>query len=332
MTSFSVHDVYQGWVEALRELGQHVICYNLDDRLTAYSAALKRVGEDNFTRMFSPEQSYELAAAGLYSTLYQAWPDVLLVISGFFIPPRLLDRARRTRTRVVIVHTECPYEDERQIKLAPYADVNLIDDPTNLDAFKAVGPSFYVPKAYRPSLHKPGPAVAELECDLGFVGTGFASRIEFLEAMDLTGLDVLLAGNWSTVGEDSPLYEFLAHDPDECLDNERTVDVYRSARMGLNLYRREAQRPELSAGWSMSPREVEMAAIGLPFLRDPRGEGDEVLDMLPTFTSPGEASELLRWWLAHPDERARVALKARAAVAGRTFTSHAAELLRLLDG
>lgn len=319
-------------MEALRELDQHVIEFNLDDRLTAYSAALKPTGEGVFTRMFSPEQSYELAVSGLYSTLYQAWPDVLLVVSGFFVPPRLLERARRTRTRVVLIHTECPYEDERQLKLAPYADVNLIDDPTNLGAFKALAPSFYVPKAYRPSLHTPGPPVAGLECDLGFVGTGFPSRVAFLEAMDLDGLDVLLAGNWESVGEDSPIYEYLAHAPDECLDNERAVDIYRSARMGLNLYRREAQRPELSAGWSMSPREVEMAAVGLPFLRDPRGEGDEVLDMLPTFTSPGEASELLRWWLAHPDARAEAALKARAAVAGRTFVNHAAELLRLLDG
>lgn len=325
-----MQDVYAGWVEALRESGQDVVEYNLDDRLTFYASALRQVGEHTFSRMLTAEQSYELAVNGLYATLYKARPDVLLVISGFFIPVGLLDRARRSGTRVVILHTEEPYEHDRQIKLAPYADVNLIDDPTHLDAYRRVATTFYLPKAHRPSLHCPGPSVPELECDLAFVGTGFGSRVQFFEAMDLGGLDVLLAGNWQGVDESSPIYPFLAHDPDECLDNAKTVDVYRSARMGLNLYRRESQRPELSAGWSMGPREVEQAACGLFFLRDRRGEGDEVLGMLPTFDSPAEASELVRYWLDRPDERAVLAAKAREAVADRTFSNHAVELLRLL--
>jgi hypothetical protein len=328
--SFSVHDVYAGWVEALRSLGQDVHTYNLDERLAFYGAALKQTGEHTFERMLTAEQSYDMAINGLYSMLYKSWPDVLMVVSGFFVPTELLDKARRTRTRIVILHTEEPYEFDRTIQLAQYADVNLIDDPTNIESYLQIAPTWYMPKAYRPSLHRPGPSVDELECDLAFVGTGYPSRVEFLEKMDLSGLDVLLAGNWKTVDETSPLYPFLAHDPEQCLDNAKTVDVYRSARVGLNLYRREAQRPELSDGYSMGPREAEMAATGLFFLRDPRPEGDQVLDMLPTFSSPEEASELLRYWLDRPAEREALAMKAREAVADRTFSNHAAHLLRIL--
>ena len=328
---FSVHDTYVGWVEALRAAGEHVIEFNLNDRLTMYSAALKQVGSQTFAPMLTAEQAYAMAADGLYSTLYKTWPDILFVITGSFIPAELLDKARRSRTRVVILHTEAPYEDGRALKLAPYADLMLVDDPTNIDAFRQITRAEYMPKAFRPSLHKPGPPIPELECDLGFVGTGFQSRIDFLEAMDLDGLDVLLAGNWTQLSDESPLRPFVAHGEAECLDNKKAVDVYRSARVGLNLYRREAEKPELSAGWSMGPRELEQAACGLFFLRDPRGEGDEVLDMLPTFTSPSEASELLRYWLARPDERQALADKARAAVADRTFTNNAAALLRIFN-
>jgi hypothetical protein len=81
----------------------------------------------------------------------------------------------------------------------------------------------------------------------------------------------------------------------------------------------------------MGPREVEMAACGLFFLRDPRGEGDEVLPMLPTFATPEDAGEELRWWLAHDTERDRVAARALEAVADRTFTRNAQSLLRVLD-
>jgi hypothetical protein len=319
-----------GWVEALRGHGQHVIEYNLDERLAFYGAALRQTSEHTFEKFLTGEQAYELAVNGLYSTLYKSWPDVLMVVSGFFVPAALLDKARRSRTRIVILHTECPYEDERQLELAQYADINLIDDPTNIEAFREVAPTWYMPKAYRPGVHHPGPPIEGLESDLAFVGTGYPSRAAFFEAMDLSGVDVLLAGNWASVTEGSPLFPHLAHGPTTCLDNEKTAEVYRSAQVGINLYRREAQRPELSSGYAMGPREVEMAATGLFFLRDPRAEGDQVLDMLPTFSTPQEASELVRYWLKRPDERAALAVKAREAVADRTFTALAAHLLRTL--
>lgn len=329
--AFSVHDLHVGWCEALRQLGQDVHEFNLDARLAVLGQMLKPTNEPGkFERALTPEQAYDMAADTLYSALYQTWPDVLLVISGFFIPAKILDRARRTRTRVVIVHTESPYEDERQLQLAPWADLNLLNDPSHIDRYPAG--TRYVPHAYRPAVHHPGPPVPDLVCDLGFVGTGYPSRVRFLEQMNLDGLDVILAGNWQILDDtDHPLRRHVAHAVDECLDNAKTADVYRSARVGINLYRREAQRPDLAAGWAMGPREVEMAACGLMFLRDPRPESDETLPMLPTFTSPGEASELLRYWLKHPAERDSLACKARDAVADRTFTHHARSLLRLLD-
>lgn len=329
--NFSVHDVYVGWVEALRDLGQHVVEFNLADRLAFYETALLEVGDGMFRQALPPDKAAELAINGLYATLYKTRPDVLLGISGFFLTPELLDLVRATGTRVVLVHTESPYEDKRQLALAPHADLNLVNDPINIEAFAAVAPARYVPHAYRPATHHPGPATPDLACDLGFVGTGYTSRIDFFERIDLTGLDVLLGGNWKNLADDSPLRKHVAHDLEECLDNHRTAEVYRSARVGINLYRREAEHVDLIDGLAMGPREVEMAACGLFFLRDPRPEGDEVLSMLPTFATPEDASEQIRYWLDHEPERDKLAAQAAEAVAGRTFTNHAAALLRLLD-
>lgn len=282
-----------------------------------------------FRHALTGDQVTQLAVNGLYASLYKVRPDVLFVISGFFIPTDVYQRARSYGTRVVILHTESPYEDQRQLKVAERADINLLNDPTNIEQYP--DRTFYVPHAYRPSLHRPGPAVPDYVCDLAFVGTGYPSRIAFFEQMNLDGLDVLLGGNWQALPEQSPLRALVGNDIEDCVDNADGVQVYRSARCGINVYRREAEKPELSQGWAMGPREVEMAATGLFFLRDPRGEGDEALPMLPTFTSPTDASEQLRWWLAHPDERDAVAFKAREAIADRTFHNHAAALLRLLD-
>jgi len=279
---WSVADVHAGWVEALQELGEQVSVFNLDARLTLYDRALIDTGKLpdgslQLRKALTHEQAIALAANGILSACYQFWPDVVLVISYLFVPADLLDLLRARGHKVVLVHTESPYQDDEQITLAAHANLSLVNDPTNLDRFREVTRAEYVPQAYRPSVHHPGPAHPDLAADLAFVATGFPSRIEFLERMDLDGLNVLLAGNWQLLGPDSPLRKWVAHDEKECLDNDQTAAVYRSARAGLNLYRREAERPELSAGWACGPREIEMAACGLWFAREPRGEGDELL-------------------------------------------------------
>jgi len=333
--NFSVADVYAGWCEALRDHGQKVSRYALDERLTLYGSVLVEAGLGQFRHAFDGPQATERAIDGLYSHLYRWRPDVLMVVSGFFVPTDLLDLARAYGTRVVLMHTEQPYELQRELALAAHADLNLINDPTHIDRFRAVAPAEYVPHAYRPEIHHPGPPVPDCTADLAFIGTGYPSRVAFLQAMHaagaLDGLDVLLAGNWQILGEESSLRKYVGHDLEQCLDNTDAADIYRSAKVGLNLYRREAETDDLTDGWSMGPREVEMAACGMFFLRDPRGEGDELLPTLPTFTTPGEAGELLRYYLAHPDARETAARAAREAVADRTFHHNAARLLGRLN-
>lgn len=332
--SFSVADLYVGWTESLTALGEEVHEFRFDDRLNAFAHSYRQepdvtgpAGTRMFRRMYDDEQVALLGVDGLCATLFKVRPDILLIISGFFVPPALLEHIQRSGIAVIIIHTESPYEDVRQLKLAPYAHLNLLNDPANIEAFQDVAPTLYLPHAYRPAVHHPPAPGSEPRYDFSFVGTGFASRIEFFESLDLDELDVLLEGNWQQLSESSPLRAYLGSDPRDCLDNADTADVYRDTRVGINFYRREAQHPDLVPGVAMGPREVEMAACGLFFLRDPRPEGDEVLDMLPRFTSAGEASALLRWYLDHPGERQVLADKARAAVADRTFDIHARALL-----
>lgn len=341
---WSVHDVHVGWCEALRELGETVAEFNLNDRLSFFDNAFLRVGDDEpaagrpeqFRKALSAKQAVELAVSGLAETLWKFRPHVLLLVSGFFTDEQLLDHAREAYgTRVVALMTEQPYELDRELALAAHCDLVLLNDPLHLDRFSAVAPSVFAPHAYRPSVHHPGPPSPALECDLAFVGTGFGSRRWFFEELHgsghLDGRDVLLAGNWRGLDDDSPLRKWIgADDPGHCLDNPAAADLYRSARVGLNLYRREAEHEQITGGVAMGPREVEMAACGLFFVRDPRPEGDHVLSMLPTFDSPEEAGELIAWYLDHPDSRRALALRAGAAVADRTFTASATKLLGLL--
>ena len=326
---FSVADVCDGWVKGLRANGAEVVDFNFDDRLGFYSRAMLPNDDDDGVRLAfpNPEEAALLAAKGIEAACYEFWPDLVLIISGFYIPPRTYELLRSRGHKVVLIHTESPYEDDRQIARAAFADLNVVNDPTNLERFRQYAPAVYIPHAYDPDRHHPQPPDPDAASDFCFVGTGYPSRVDFLEAVDWTGIDVAIAGNWRSLADDSPLRKHLAHDIDECCPNDQTAVLYASTKASVNLYRKE--HTHSADGWAMGPREVELAACGTFFLREPRGDSDEVLGMLPTFDDPDDFSQQLRWWLAHDDARTEATRLARLAVADRTFTAHAARLLAL---
>lgn len=335
--NFSVADVHNGWMEALRGLGEHVIEYNLDRRITFYDQVLladditDEQGRQAVHKALTREQAIELAANGVLSACYQTWPDVVLFVSAFFTPAWMLEVIRARRHTMVMLFTETPYQTGQQLEMAKFADYCLVNDPTGIEQYRALCPTEYVPHAWRPHIHHPAPPGTQKIWDLAFVGSGFPSRMEFFSRMDLAGLDVRLAGPWLGIPDDHPLRDWTDPNPEGCVDNDETAGIYRQSRTGVNLYRREAEDAHLGEGWACGPREIEMAACGLWFARDPRPESDGLFPMLPAFGSPAEAGELIRWALASPAKREAAAAQARAAVADRTFENNAKALLRMIE-
>ena len=208
--SFSVGDVHRGLVKGLQGAGCEVGVLNLDDRLEFYARAEIR-GEDGvYKKAFSEEAAMSMAAKGMEAALYEWWPDIVVIVSGFFIPPAMWGLLSKRPHHVVYWCTESPYEDDRQGRAARYADTVILNDPTNLDQFRADinERTFYLPHSYDPDLHHPGSGPRD---GFVFVGTGFPSRIEWLEQVDWSGIPVTLAGNWNMVADGSPLEPFLLH-------------------------------------------------------------------------------------------------------------------------
>jgi glycosyltransferase involved in cell wall biosynthesis len=234
-----------------------------------------------------------------------------------------------------------------------FADLNLLNDPSNLKAWRELEvPVTYMPHAYDPDTHYPDWRPGRYESDFAFIGTLFKSRAEFFSKMDFTGIEVALGGaGWDIALAKYPelvtavmdtelghrLIDYVAHPLEYSVGNDETAKVYRGARCGINFYRRESEDAHAGEGWAMGPREIEMAACGLFFLRDPRPESDEVFGaesgkiILPAFHSPEEATELLRWWLEHPRLREVRANEAFARVAARTFGNNARAALNLME-
>lgn len=335
---WSVMDVHRGWVAGLAAAGCQVREFDLNDRLAFYDDAHLPTGDGGYRQAIDdPVERVVVACKGLESMLYEWWPHILWVTYGPCVDPNVLRLARHRGHIVVLCHTESPYEDDRQIEWvqAGVADLHLINDPTNLDRFREFEPhTYYLPHSYDPSVHRLPAEQVRPAHDVCFVGSAFPSRVEWFTrfAAEAPDLDMLLAGNWMSVaGEDHPLQRYCPHDFSRCLDNRDVPPIYWASRVGLNLYRREANDAATAAGWSMGPREVEMAACGLFFLTEERGENRQVLPMLPTFTSAEDAAEQARWWVAHPGQRERAAAEAAAAVADWTFEARARQVLDLIS-
>jgi hypothetical protein len=327
--NFSVADVARGWARGLADLGVDVRTFELDKLLDYFAYAYTdRNGE--IVKAHTETEAIQLAAGQIKAACYDWWPDLVLVVSGFFMYPQLVDIMRDRHRHVVLLCTESPYEDEAQLQKAAWYDGVVLNDPTNLDAFAEVcdGPALYAPHAYDPAVHYRAPA--KRHADVSWIGTCYPSRAAFLEQVDWSGLDVSFGGNFKDAPES--LLRFVGHEPEDCVDNDVTAEVYRGSLASFNIYRAETngQLSDSADGWAMGPREVEMARCGLWFARQSRPESDEVFPMLPTFSDPQELGDQLRWAIANPEARMMAVERAFAAVEGRTFPNNARALLQAL--
>ena len=91
------------------------------------------------------EQAIQLAVDGILGAAYRWWPDVILCVSAFFVPPWLLEVLRARGHTIIMLMTEGPYQTDYQLKMAAYADLTLLNDPVGLDAYRQIGPAEYMP-------------------------------------------------------------------------------------------------------------------------------------------------------------------------------------------
>ena len=330
LASSSTYDVAQGWVGGLQQAGCDVAYFDLYHRWVYYSSAKVLDDDGNIARQMDPDEAKRAVTLGLLAEIYRYQPDVVFIIHG---PHVLPDLVAEIRVPVVIVGTESPYEDEAQVLWFTRCEpaMVLINDPTNLGIFQSAIPqTYYVPHAYRPELHSP--AGDRIYSDVAFVGTAFESRVALLDGVDWTGIHLLLAGNFDLMLPEGHRLHRYVYNEGLSIDNSETASIYRGAMIGLNAYRTGAtgQLASTDDGWSIGPREVEMAACGSFFLRESRPESDELFPFLPTFESSDELEWLIKEWLPRHEERTTLGRRARTAVEDRTFINHARRALSRL--
>jgi spore maturation protein CgeB len=329
-SSVSTSDVHNGLIAGLRADGHQVWEYALDGRiestaqwLTANWRRKKKQGPAP-----TPAEILKFAGEPLVARALAIMPDVVIVVSAMYLHPDILVLLRRAGIRVAILFTESPYDDERQARLVPWADVCWTNERTSAAAMGIR----YLPHAWAPDVHQPAcDEDADVPAhDVVFVGTGFQERIDLLSRMTFGALDVGIYGTWNLIGPRSHLRSYLRGG---YVSNAKAAALYRRAKIGLNLYRQSMgfgkDAPRITHAESLNPRAYELAATGCFTISDARAEVAEVFgDLVPTFETPDQASELLQQW-AHDDRgRAAVAAQLPSAVATATWHTRAQHVIR----
>jgi spore maturation protein CgeB len=326
--SMSTHDVWAGVTQGFAQRGHELFDYALDARIERAGAWLMwnwRKGGKLLPKPQAPDILYK-AGEELVARALRVQPDWVLVISAMYIHPDVVVLLKRAGLRVAILFTESPYDDDRQARLLPFVSGAWTNERTTARKWNIP----YVPHAYRPDVHAPYLAIPEdtPTHDVVFVGTGFAERVELLAGVDWTGIDLGLYGTWELIGSRSKLRPFIKGG---YVSNEKTVALYRRAKIGLNLYRTSQgfgkSAPRVTEAESLNPRAYELAATGCFSLSTPRAEVTEIFgEAVPTFDTASDLQALVSRWLPDDAGRAAVAARLPALVTPHTWVARAARM------
>lgn len=340
--SWSTADVEAGLRHGLMAHGVEIVRYRLDTRfersrswLYACWRKAKKLNPQ-IVRPTTPDAVYQ-AGIGALEMALRHQVDVVLIVSAMILHPDVIIMMRRAGLRTAVLFTETPYDIDKELRIAEMVDGCWTHERAALSTFRAVNPNCgYLPHAWHPERHGPEiPIAAETAShDVVFVGSGFAERVTWFNAIDWTGIDLGLYGTWKGLGLKPSLQSALKA---EQIDNAYAAGLYRRAKVGLNLYRTRSgfgkKGPELQhPAESLSPRAYELAACRAFHVSAYRQEIQEVFgDLVPTFTSPKEAEVQIRMWLANPDGRARVSAALPACVAESSWVQRAARVIGDLE-
>lgn len=314
----SIWDVAVGHRKALgRILGEENIKdYHLDKRTALFNKMFEEVlGRDEAmagkmaTEAVLPEALYHNA-------------DAVLIFSGLNFHPAGLWLLERCRIPTAVYFTESPYEDDEQFEWGSTS--SSLQAMTN-DLYSAEKFGWnYLPHAYNPEVHFPGGVNPVLpQHDVVFIGSGWPERQQFIEKVDWTGINLGLYGMWPGIKGDHPLTKFYTHGN---VRNEDTAQLYRNSKICLNFHRGSP------TARSMGPRCVEIAACGAFQLSDPREELLHVFgESVPTFETPEDLSEAIRYFLSNDIGRHKLAKESLARVASHTFDARTPLVLDTLQ-
>jgi len=260
---------------------------------------------------------------GMLAAAREMKPDLMLVLNGLHVFPedhlRQADAVRDLGIRTAIWFADDPYFTADTLAIAPHYDTVFTHERAALELYRGTGCADvrHLPFAACRARFRPYPVPGGLRNDIVFIGQGFSSRIALIDAIApfLAERRVFIAGGlWDRLAHYGLLKDAIRLG---WLPVDESVDYYNGASVVINMHRPtepgDDNRNDLGLeGRSINPRTFEIAACGAFQLTDIR---EDLTDFyrpgveLETYTGPDELAAKLAYYLEHPEERDRIAVR-----------------------
>jgi spore maturation protein CgeB len=330
--SHSTKEVSVGLQRGLEANGVDVVPWELD-KVQKVLHSLRHAGE---LVGFIPEDEREqmsrtitnLASADAVTLALMHDVDAVVVVYGLLFPAARVVALKKLGVPVVCFGTEAPYI-RKELEAAPFYDVWFTNERRSVDLFRAYGANaYYLPTAYDPTCHAPGPAKPEYRADAVFIGGAYPERKRMLDGAQWDGIDLRWLG---TLKESNDPFAGI-------VPNSEAIEWYRSSTISLNFHRTtgdfwQGEQIDPSMAESLGPRAYEVPACGGFLLTDWRPEVDDVFgDSAAVFErgNPDDLIKQVKYWLNHPDQREATARAQHEAVRPHSYVARAAKLLEII--
>jgi len=250
----------------------------------------------------------------------QFHPDLIFIIKGDDLFPETLKRLKQLGCpKLINWLTDDPFIFQNLVEGFPFYDTVYTFDLWYKSRLEKNGARrvMFLPFACNPDVHKTiSLSSKEKEIfgsDICFVGTTHAARIAFLKS--LIEFDLAI---WGEPFHQSPETEVLQKRYRGRAGQKKMAKIYNASRIALN-----PQHPQSIEGVNM--RTFEAAACGIFQLTDRKKylvetfeEGKEII----CYDDPGEAREMVRYYLTEEEKRIAIARRGQAKVHGQHTYYH----------
>lgn len=302
----------------------HVPAFGFPELASHIREALEAGFAARVTQVLPSQLTAELVESGRWA--------FMLALHGGSVDPDLVWRAKRRGMRTAVWITEAPYEIDLHTPrwLEPWDHV-FTNDSASVEVYReAVRNVTYLPWCTNPRVYRPSSVSTDYRSDVCLVGQGFPNRMALLNAIApaLERLHVKLIGDWTGWGDAlAPRLKRFVRPG--VYDAGEVARYFCGAAINLNIHRdpmpetmpnnRNSRRVPAR---SPNNRLFDIAACGAfqlvddsrPDIRRLYREGEEVV----LFHDARDLAEKIEYYLAHPDERRRIAEAARR----RTLWEH----------
>ncbi|WP_410771920.1 glycosyltransferase [Fontibacillus sp. BL9] len=271
-------------------------------------------------------------------------PDLVLVLDGMDQPVEQIDQLRASGIRTAVWMTDDPYYTDITFAMAPHYDYVFTLERNCVELYRATGCAnvHYLPFAAFPDHYRPTLTRSPLRGNVGFIGSAYWNRVQFLQPImgQLMDKGLNMNGIWWDRLPEYPAYADRI-ELGKWMGPTETAEVYSGTKIMINLHRspfEETVNKNMAGvnAVSPNPRTFEISACATLQLIDVRED-------LASFYTPGveietfaTAEELLQkvdFYLTHEKERQEIALRAlERTYRDHTYNNRIDEMLHIIFG